>query len=126
MTKVRILLVDDSLTFLDSAIELLAREPRVRVVGRAHNGLEGLRLVETLAPDLVLMDMAMPVMGGLDAVRAIKALPAPPRVVMVTLHDERGYRLSSRAAGADGFICKAHFASAVTAEIDACTHRNFS
>ena len=89
MTQVRIVLVDDSGIFLDSAAEFLAHDPRVRVVGRALNGL--------------------------DAARAIKVLPSPPLVVIVTLHDERGYRLDAHAAG---FICKADFAPEVTAVID--------
>jgi DNA-binding NarL/FixJ family response regulator len=124
MTQVRVLLVDDSLEFLDSAAEFLTHDPRACVVGRAHDGREGLRLVEALSPDLVLMDLAMPVMSGLDAARAIKALTSPPLVVIVTLHDERGYRLDAHAAGAEGFICKADFASGVTAVIDSLFPRD--
>ena len=119
MTQVRVLLVDDSREFLDSASGFLAQDPRVLVVGRARDGQEGLRLAKEVAPDLVLMDLAMPVMDGLTATRAVKAWPTPPRIVILTLHDDPEYRRRADDAGADGFICKADFSEAVPAVIDA-------
>ena len=119
MQPIRVLLVDDSEEFLDSAINFLSRDPRVTVVGRALNGPDGIRLASDLKPDLVLMDLVMPVMNGLAATRCIKASPGAPRVVIVTMHDNAEYRRSAQEASADGFICKAQFASEVTALVDA-------
>jgi DNA-binding NarL/FixJ family response regulator len=119
MQPIRVLLVDDSEEFLDSAIDFLSRDPRVKVVGRALNGPDGIRLASDLKPDLVLMDLVMPVMNGLAATRCIKAWPGAPRVVIVTIHDNAEYRRSAQEASADGFICKSQFASEVTALVDA-------
>lgn len=118
MKQVRVLLVDDSVEFLDSASDFLTRDGRVLVVGRARDGRDGVRLAEELAPDLVLMDLAMPVMNGLAATRTIKARPTSPCIVIVTLHDHPEYRRRADEARADGYICKSDFIEAVSALID--------
>ncbi len=120
MRQVKVLLVDDGAEFLASASDFLSRDPRVELVGQARDGLEGVRLAELLSPDIVLMDLIMPVMNGLDATRRIKSGLTPPRVITVTMHDDSGYRLSAEIAGADGFICKTNFAELALAMIDAC------
>lgn len=119
MRRVKILLVDDAADFLASAGDFLARDPRVQLVGHAFDGQEGVRLAEALAPDIVLMDLIMPVMNGLDATRQIKRGLTPPRVIIVTMHDDPEYRRSAELAGADGFICKTNFADLALATIDA-------
>ena len=119
MRQVKILLVDDAAEFLASAGDFLARDPRVHLVGQALDGREGVRMVETLSPDIVLMDLIMPVMNGLDAARLIKRGLAPPRVILVTMHDGPEYRRRAELAGADGFICKTNFANMALATIDA-------
>lgn len=119
MKRVKVLLVDDGVEFLASAGDFLARDPRVHLVGQALDGREGVRLAKLLSPDIVLMDLTMPVMNGLDATRQIKSGFTPPRVITVTMHDDPGYRRSAEIAGADGFICKADFAELALATIDA-------
>lgn len=119
MRQVKVLLVDDAAEFLASASDFLARDPRVQLVGRALDGLEGVRLAEALTPDIVFMDLIMPVMNGFEAMRRIKSGLTPPRVIIVTMHDEPGYRRSAEIAGADGFICKSDFAELALATIDA-------
>ena len=118
MQTIRMLLVDDSSTFLDSAADFLSRHARLEIVGRAENGSEGVRLARELSPHLVLMDMAMPVMNGLLATRYIKLLPRPPHVVIVSLHDQSSFRLNAAQAGADGFIPKDKFGDMVVTLID--------
>ena len=120
MRQVKVLLVDDGAEFLASASDFLARDPRVELVGQARDGLEGVRLAEALSPDIVLMDLTMPVMNGLDATRRIKSGLTPPRVIIVTLHDDPACRRSATVAGADGFISKTNFAELALATIDAC------
>ncbi len=119
MRQVKILLVDDAAEFLGSAADFLARDPRVHLVGQALDGREGVRMAETLTPDIVLLDLIMPVMNGLDATRQIKRGLTPPRVIIVTMHDGPEYRRSAEIAGADGFICKTNFADMALATIDA-------
>jgi DNA-binding NarL/FixJ family response regulator len=105
----RILLVDDNQTFLDAAVCALTADPRIEVVGSALSGQEGLELVTQTQPDLVLMDVAMPGMNGMEATRLIKTQPNAPRVVILTSHDLSHYRTAATAAGADRFISKADF-----------------
>lgn len=107
----RILLVDDNPTFLNAAVHALTVDPRIEVVGSALSGQEGLELILQKQPDLVLMDVAMPGMNGIEATRLIKAQPNAPRVVILTSHDLSHYRTAAKAVGADSFISKADFDS---------------
>jgi two-component system, NarL family, nitrate/nitrite response regulator NarL len=115
---IRILLVDDSVEFLKSASALLGREPRVQVIGQALSGQEALDLVIRLQPDLILMDLTMPTMNGLEATRAIRKLPDAPPVVILTLHDNQEYVVAARDSGAVGFISKADFTKDFVALIE--------
>ncbi len=110
---VRILLVDDSNQFLEVAARFLAGQPGLDIVGCAGSGEEAIRQVERLDPDVVLMDVSMPGMGGLEATRRIKARPVPPRIVVVSMHDSHELRRMAEAAGADGYVGKWAFASSV-------------
>ena len=109
MSIIRALLVDDYADFLESASQFLSTVPQMQVVGRARSGVEALQAVDRLHPDLVLMDLAMPCMGGLEATQRIKALAGAPRVVIITLYNNQGYRVAALAAGADGFMSKSEF-----------------
>ncbi len=109
METVRVLLVDDSPEFLEVAADYLSMDPEIKVVGCACSGLDGLRRVAELRPDLVLMDVTMPGMNGLEATRAIKAKESPPRVLILTLYDIPEYRAAAASAGADGFLNKSDF-----------------
>jgi DNA-binding NarL/FixJ family response regulator len=99
-------LVDDSPDFLHSAARALTGLPGVRVVGQACSGTEGVELAARLHPDVVLMDVRMPDMSGLDATRLLKREPHPPRVVILTFSDLPEYRQAATDAGADAFVTK--------------------
>jgi DNA-binding NarL/FixJ family response regulator len=114
----RIVIVDDSTEFLESAVGFLRRDPRVEVVGRASNAWEGVRMAVELKPHLVLMDLVMPVMNGLVATRCIKAWPDPPSVVIVSMHESAEYRDIALESLADGFVCKSQFVNQVPELID--------
>lgn len=118
MKPIRILLVDDSREFVASAAAFLTRDPRVNIAGSASNGQEAVALAGSLAPDLVLIDLSMPVMDGIAATKLLKGLNPVPRVVIVSLHDVEGVRREALGAGADGFIAKNEFAREATAVID--------
>lgn len=110
---IELLLVDDSREFLAATERFLRAEPLVTVVGCARSGDEGVELARRLRPHVVLMDLVMPGMSGLEATRRIKADADPPRVIVVTLHDSAGYRAAARSAGADGFVGKSDLATAL-------------
>lgn len=109
MPSIRILLVDDNPQFLQSAAEFLATDPTITVAGHALSGQEALEQVVALTPDLVLMDLAMPDMNGLEATRRIKTQRDAPHVVILTLYDNAEYRAAAEDVGADGFVSKSEF-----------------
>ncbi|MEA3244884.1 MAG: response regulator [Gemmatimonadota bacterium] len=119
MRQIRLLLVDDAADFRASAADFLARDPRVVVAGQAANGATGLRLAESLHPDLVLMDLAMPGMNGLEATHRLKESASPPVVHIVSIQDDAVVRGRAADVGADGFIPKLDFSEGVAAAIDA-------
>jgi len=104
---VRVLVVDDSRQVRESLCRVLEATGRFTVVGFAENGLSGVQLAAQLRPDVVLMDLQMPGMDGLEATRHIKARTPAPKVFLVTLHDTAASRAAAKAAGADGFFSKA-------------------
>ena len=114
----RILLVDDNRRFLEAVRRFLTRES-FEIVGQALSGIAALEQVARLNPDLVLMVMVMPQMGGLEATRRIKSRPNPPRVIVLTLHDSPAYAAEAKSFGADGFVVKSEFGSALLPMIEA-------
>lgn len=102
----RILLVDDSVVFLDALTYTLRAYPSLVVVGSAQSGEEALAQVKLRQPDVVVIDISMAGMNGLEATRRIKAQPHPPSVVILTIHDNAEYRVAAVTAGADGFVTK--------------------
>jgi DNA-binding NarL/FixJ family response regulator len=107
MRVLRILLVDDSAIFLESLASFLATESSVAIVGRASSGHAAQEQVQQMQPDLVLMDLSMPYMNGLEVTRHIKAWPGAPYVIIVTLYDSAEHRAAATAAGADSYLAKA-------------------
>jgi DNA-binding NarL/FixJ family response regulator len=106
---IRTVLVDDNPGFLEAAARFLATDPRVKVVGCVLSGRDALEQVARLQPDLVLMDVAMDEMSGLEATRTLKTGPAAPCIIMLTLYDNFEYRLAAEEAGADGYVSKFSF-----------------
>jgi len=118
MSTVRVLLVDDSLEFLEAATRYLAEHPQLAVVGCATSGRHALDLVEQTSPDLVVIDLAMPEMNGLEATRLIKARRGAPLVMMMTLYDVAEYREAAEIAGVDEFIAKSMIRSKIVPAIE--------
>ncbi|MBA4372378.1 MAG: two-component system response regulator [Thermodesulfovibrio sp.] len=113
MKIIRILFVDDNPAFLASALRFLEAETGVEVVGKAMSGTEAIEMSRHLSPDLVLMDIAMPGMDGIQATKIIKQEDPAPRIIILTLYDADEYKITASAAGADGFISKLDFADQI-------------
>jgi len=106
MKKIRVLIVDDHTLVRDGIRSLLALLADVEVVGEASNGKEALEKIKELVPDVVLMDLAMPVMGGLEATRRIRKEFPGIRVLAMTQYDDSDYVIPVIEAGARGFVTK--------------------
>ncbi len=104
-TSVRVLLVDDHDLFR-TGLRSLLEEQDVEIVGEAGTGAEALRLVRELAPDVVVMDINMPGMNGVDATRHISSLAPLTRVVVLTISDQDADVMDAILAGACGYLLK--------------------
>jgi DNA-binding NarL/FixJ family response regulator len=104
--KIRIVLVDDHAVLRAGLRALLNHEPDMQVIGEAANGREAVEVAERLRPDVMVMDLSMPVMGGLDATRQITEKGLPTRVLVLTVHAEHQYLLPVLQAGGAGYVLK--------------------
>lgn len=107
-TPVRAVIVDDSPFVLKMLTSLLGQQSNVQLIGSATDGYGAVRRVLELRPDLVLMDLQIPGINGLEATRQIKARSQAPAVILVTADDTPGCREAARAAGTDGFVDRQH------------------
>ena len=106
MRTLRVLLVDDHDGFINAAMRHFRKVEWLDIAGTAGNGLEAIERSEALRPDAILMDLAMPEMGGLQATRLIKAQDEPPYIVIASHFDDAEHREHAMRAGADGFVSK--------------------
>src|SRR5512134_767467 len=104
--RIRVLIADDHIIVRSGIRLLLEAEPDIDVVGEALEGREALNLVEKHLPDVVLMDIAMPGMDGLEATRLIKASWPQVKVLVLTMHRSDEYFFEMLKAGASGYILK--------------------
>jgi DNA-binding NarL/FixJ family response regulator len=110
-TPIRVLIADDHRLFAEALEAILSGESRIDVVGRARNGAEALELSLELEPDVVLMDISMPVMDGIEATRRIRESRPNACVVMLTGSSSAADVDRSRDAGAVGYVTKDRIAS---------------
>ncbi len=106
MKNIRVLIVDDHTLVRDGIRALLALASDIEVVGEAANGREALAKIKQLAPDVVLMDLAMPVVSGLDATRRVRKNFPNTKVLALTQYDDGEYVIPVIEAGARGFVTK--------------------
>jgi DNA-binding NarL/FixJ family response regulator len=107
MKKIRLLLVDDQSLFREALRTLLSLQPDFDIVAEAANGEQAAALAAKHKPDVVLMDLRMPVLNGIEATRRIVASAAAPRVIVLTTFEEDGEVLDALRAGAIGYLLKA-------------------
>ncbi len=106
MKKIRLLVADDHKIFRQGITKLLEQEPDLQVVGEAADGREAVKKATELKPDLVLMDIAMANLNGLEATKQIKKVLPETKIIMVTMHKNEEYILQSFQAGGSGYILK--------------------
>ncbi len=106
MKKVRLLIADDHKIFRQGIKKLLEEEPDLQVVGEAADGREVVKKATELKPDIILMDIAMANLNGLEATKQIKKVLPESKIIMLTMHKNEEYVLQSFQAGATGYILK--------------------
>jgi len=104
--QIKVLLVDDHAVVRDGIRARLEQQPNYHVVGEAVNGREALQKVEELNPDIVLMDISMPVMNGMDAAKQLREKYPDVKVVILTMHEHKEYIQGVIRCGAQGYIVK--------------------
>jgi len=104
--SIRILLADDHVIVRDGLRALLEKQPDMAVVAEAEDGRDCVRLAEEHTPDIVIMDIAMPNMNGIEATRRITASLPRTAVVILSMHQDESYVLRSLKAGAKGYLLK--------------------
>ena len=109
--RLRVLIADDHTLFAEALEAILDGDGRVRVVGRAGNGEEAVRLAADLDPDVVLMDISMPVMDGIEATAKLREQKPGTRVLILTGSDAAADIDAARRAGAAGYVTKDRIAA---------------
>ncbi len=104
--KQRIIIVEDQTILREGLRSLLAYQHDLEIIGEARDGLEAMRKVDALLPDLVLTDISMPRMNGIDAIKEIKKKWPRIKILALTVNDSEEYVLAALKAGADGYILK--------------------
>ncbi len=119
MSRIKVLLADDHLILREGIRLLLEKVSDMEIVGEADNGEEAVAKVEHLAPDVVLMDITMPRMNGLEATRQIKQKHPEMKILILTMHETDQYIAGMLEAGASGYVVKAATSSELISAIRA-------
>lgn len=106
MNNIKVMIVDDHQVVLDGFVARLELEHDIDVVATASNGMEAIQTLRQHQPDVVLMDVSMPIMNGLEAVEQIKQFNPNVKVLMLTMHDNREYIMKVMQSGAMGYMLK--------------------
>ncbi len=106
MERIRVMVVDDHPLFRRGVVATLAHYPEIEVVGEASNGEEAVRLAKELSPQVIVIDLNMPVMGGVEAIRQFQSQAVSANVMVLTVSEEEEDLFSAMEAGAKGYLLK--------------------
>jgi NarL family two-component system response regulator LiaR len=106
LDKIKVLIADDHAVVREGTCRILSQEQRIEVVAEASNGEEAVKLATSLKPDVVIMDISMPVLDGIEATKQIKALLPTTAVLILTAYDDDQFVFSLLEAGAAGYLMK--------------------
>jgi DNA-binding NarL/FixJ family response regulator len=106
MPKYRIILADDHVLVREGIKRILQEDPRLTVVDETGDGVELLRLLEETTPDMIIIDISMPGLGGIEALKLIKDLYPQIKVLVLTMHKSKEYLYVAMENGADGYLVK--------------------
>lgn len=122
MNKIKVLLVDDHAIIRDGIRALISLHDDIEIAGEASEGNEAIEKTRELAPDVIVMDLAMPGMDGLEATRRITKQNPKAKVLVLTQHDNKEYILSAIKAGSAGYVSKRALGSELVSAIRAVYH----
>ena len=103
---IRILITDDHQLFREGIANLLSASPRIEIVGQAENGQEAIKRAKELKPDIVIMDLSLPIINGVDATRILQKELPQTKVLVLSMHAEKNYIKEALEAGAFGYLFK--------------------
>lgn len=106
MSKHRIAIIEDHALFRAGLCSLISSKPDLEVIGEAGDGLEAIQLVRDLQPTLILIDLSMPKLGGIEAIRQIKQIAPDTKILVVSMHVTEKHLRAALKAGADGYLLK--------------------
>ena len=106
MEKIRVVIADDHTVMRVGIRNILSRSNEINVVGEASNGAEAIDLIDDLKPDVLILDMEMPVMDGVEVARRLQASGSPVRILVLSAYDDRQYILEMLNMGASGYLIK--------------------
>jgi len=106
VTKIRILIADDHVVLRSGLRRLLNEQPDIEVIGEANDGNEAITRTDELVPDVLLLDITMPGLGGIDTIRIVKARMPKVAILVLTMHEDEGHFIEALKAGASGYVPK--------------------
>lgn len=104
--KIKVLIADDHQLFREGLVNLLFSAPDIEVIAQAENGLEAIQMSKNLKPDVILLDIAMPKMNGIEAAKELKKVMPNLKIVTVSMHSDKQYVKGVLEAGVDGYLLK--------------------
>lgn len=119
MAHIRLLLAEDHALVREGTRDILERDPGLRVIGEAEDGPTAIALAEELKPDIVLVDLDLPILNGIEVIRRIRAKPTGPLALVLSAYDDEDYVMAALLAGATGYLLKTAHSDELIAAIHA-------
>lgn len=122
MEKIRVVIADDHAIMRVGIRNILSRSKDITVVGEASNGAEAITLVDELSPDVLVLDMEMPVMDGVEVARQLRQNNSPVRILVLSAYDDRQYILEMLNLGAAGYLIKDEAPEVIVEAVQSIAH----